>query len=267
MHWSFSTLGCPEANFDQAMGLANDFGMNAIEFRTLENSMDLAGIFTNRFGCPQNAAIECDRLPVRICSLDTSCRMLGEETKTWPELLALAPWADALKVPYLRVFDGRTSSQMTDGQLNQARAFFAWWNDHRKANNWAVDVIIETHSTLTKTESILQLQEQLDIPAKLLWDSHHTWFKGGEDPLKTWAAIKDWVQHIHIKDSPMPTPHRTEVNYTLPGKGEFPFNRFLKQLRHDCFNGVISLEWEKQWHPELPELPVALSACRQANWW
>ncbi len=42
---------------------------------------------------------------------------------------------------------------------------------------------------------------------------------------------------------------------------------FLRQLLKDQFNGFVSLEREKQWHPELPVLSIALEASRQANWW
>jgi sugar phosphate isomerase/epimerase len=81
------------------------------------------------------------------------------------------------------------------------------------------------------------------------------------------VPVKQWVRHIHIKDSPSPSSKQAAVNYTLPGQGNFPIHPLLKQLRKDHFNGFISLEWEKQWHPDLPELTTALVACRENNWW
>ncbi len=35
----------------------------------------------------------------------------------------------------------------------------------------------------------------------------------------------------------------------------------------DRYNGVISLEWERMWHPYLPELDKALHHAAQMRWW
>jgi sugar phosphate isomerase/epimerase len=44
----------------------------------------------------------------------------------------------------------------------------------------------------------------------------------------------------------------------LLGEGEIPVRQQLEVLRRVGYGGYISFEWEKKWHPELPEAEVAL---------
>jgi hypothetical protein len=37
-------------------------------------------------------------------------------------------------------------------------------------------------------------------------------------------------------------------------------------LRADLYAGVVSLEWERHWHPSLPPIRAALAAAVQAKW-
>jgi sugar phosphate isomerase/epimerase len=66
----------------------------------------------------------------------------------------------------------------------------------------------ETHDCLTATAAIKTLQANLGEPLAILWDTHHTWKKGGEDPAATWPEIKADVVHVHVKDSISASPPR-----------------------------------------------------------
>ncbi|WPJ97837.1 TIM barrel protein [Coraliomargarita algicola] len=229
--------------------------------------MDLTQVLRQHFGTTQQAQIEIKKLPVKINSLNSSCRMLGQSPKDWQDLLELAPWADALEVPLLRVFDGKPSqASAANSHLVEANIFFDWWNAQKAKNNWRVDIMIETHSILTTSKTIQKLQRVLKKPARILWDSHHTWFKGREEPDYTWRAIRPWVSHIHFKDSPQPQSLNDKPSYCIPGCGEFPLIPIFRILCDAEFSGPVSLEWEKQWHPELPPLEEALTACQFPGW-
>ena len=60
---------------------------------------------------------------------------------------------------------------------------------------------------------------------------------------------------------------RHPYTYVLPGTGEMPTGEVLTLLRRDAFRGAVSLEWEKMWHPYLPDLSAALAAARELGWW
>jgi len=41
----------------------------------------------------------------------------------------------------------------------------------------------------------------------------------------------------------------------------------MSVLRRDGYDGAVSLEWEKMWHPYLPDLSEALGAASVQGWW
>jgi sugar phosphate isomerase/epimerase len=131
---------------------------------------------------------------------------------------------------------------------------------------WRVDVMIETHDALTTAAAIRRLLAVVP-DAAILWDSHHTWKKGGEDPVVTWRAIRGHVVHVHVKDSVSVPSARHPFSYVSPGEGEFPMTPLMAELRAANFPGPVSLEWERMWHPYLPPLDEALTVAAARGWW
>jgi sugar phosphate isomerase/epimerase len=82
-----------------------------------------------------------------------------------------------------------------------------------------------------------------------------------------WRLIRDHVRHIHVKDSIDDNQVPAGYSYVLPGNSTFPMRELLSALCTDEYNGVLSLEWERHWHPQLPPLDAALSAAQQRSWW
>lgn len=69
-----------------------------------------------------------------------------------------------------------------------------------------------------------------------------------------------------MKDSVSRPSARLPYNYTLPGQGEFPMPALRRVLEAGGYAGVLSLEWERMWHPALPPLDEALAAAAAASW-
>src|SRR6185312_3041017 len=66
--------------------------------------------------------------------------------------------------------------------------------------------------------------------------------------------------------SKRPGDRRTRlVPLRAGGEGEFPFGRMFAALAGIKFDGFVSFEWEKLWHPELASPEVALPNFIQ--WW
>jgi len=174
------------------------------------------------------------------------------------------PWAEALGVTWLRVFDG---GRLADSaELAEAVATLDWWQNLRRQHGWKAQVMIETHDSLFTAAAIGRLL-QARPDAAILWDSHHTWRKGSEDPLKTWTAIRAHVAHIHVKDSINVPSAKHPFTYVLPGDGGFPIAPLLAALKADAYAGLVSFEWEKMWHPYLPPLDQALRVATERAWW
>lgn len=265
---AFSSLGCPQATLDEAMALASRFGLDAVELRSLGGSVELPAYLASQFGSPEDLA---DRLAagrsgvpgVRIAALGTSFRLVGAGPLDRDALIDFATWAEGLGVPWLRVFDG---GKLADAaELAAAAEAVRWWREERSRRGWKTDIMVETHDSLFTADAMGRALEVMPGLA-MLWDSHHTWKKGGEDPLVTWARMRGHVVHVHIKDSISVPSSRHPYTYVLPGTGEFPAAPLLAVLR-DQFQGVVSLEWEKLWHPTLPSLDEALAAAAERAWW
>lgn len=263
---AFSTLGCPELSLEEVLTLAARHGLGAVELRALEGTIDLPGYFSQRFGGPENIAetgLILSNRP-RIVSIGTSFKLSDSTIAGREELLRFVAWAEALNVPRLRVFDG--GSKGDDAELERAAETFAWWRKLRAKNGWRTDLMIETHDSLFTAETIACFLS-FAPDAAVLWDTHHTWKRGGEMPAATWRVIKANVVHIHVKDSVSRPGSRHPFTYVLPGRGEFPSTELFAALRADQFGGPVSLEWEKHWNPELPPLDDALTAAHASAWW
>ncbi len=265
--WSraFSTLGCAELSLAESLRLAARHHLDAIELRGIGGSLDIPGQLEKTFGTPEAFAADAGVNPVRICSLDTSLRLIGNTAADRDAFLRHLPWAEALGVPRLRVFDGGT--ELNDAELDQALDTLAWWNGLRQSEGWHADVMIETHDALTRTPAILRFLAHAPANTGLLWDTHHTWRLGGVNIAATWQAIRSRVVHIHVKDSISRPSNYGAYTYVPPGQGEFAMNTLCNLLTRDGYTGAVSLEWERHWHPELTTLEKALASAATREWW
>jgi sugar phosphate isomerase/epimerase len=200
---------------------------------------------------------------VKILSLDTSLKLAENTPEQRAEFLKFLPWAEALGVPRLRVFDGGHAAN--EATHRAMAATVGWWRELRTQHRWQADLMVETHDALTTSSSIFGFL-QYAPGTGILWDTHHTWKVGREDPATTWREIKAHVVHMHIKDSVSVPSGKHSFSYRLPGEGEFPMAPLLAQLRTE-YSGPLSLEWERLWHPELAPLEEALTAATQRGWW
>lgn len=259
-----SSLGCPERALPELLALANEFRLDGVELRTLGGTVDLAAHLRAHFGTPAGLASALASSGVRVMALDASLKLMAPADADRVQLAELAAWADGAGVPRLRVFDG--GAQADAGDFHLARETWAWWAALRRDRGWQVELMVETHDSLFTADRIRRFVAAVP-DAAILWDAHHTWRKGGEDPVATWRAIREQVVHVHIKDSvPVPSA-RHPYTYVLPGDGGFPVGPVLDALRQDAFAGPVSLEWERMWHPYLPPLEEALKTAAARRWW
>lgn len=261
----FSSLGCPEFSLEEMMDLATKHGLRALELRSMRGSNELPQALQAEFGTPAELLKVLQTRPgIPIVALGTSLRLIGDQQAAREAFLEYVPWAEALGVPRLRVFDG--GQALDEGELQDAVQTVNWWRERRAASGWKVDLMVETHNSLLTAPRLRRFLEAAPGTG-ILWDTHHTWRRGGEDPAVTWHAIRDHVCHVHVKDSVSVPGAKLPYTYVLPGRGEFPMPRLRELLAADRFRGPVILEWERMWHPELLPLEEALSAAQRSAWW
>lgn len=260
---TFSTLGCPDLTLEQAQALAAQHRFNVIEVRALAGTVDLPDYLARTYGAPEQLARRISGASVGIVAFDTSFKLIGGTAADREALRRFVPWAEAAGAKWLRVFDGGQSADATE--LAEAAATMKWWRELRAQHGWRTDLMVETHDsffTATAVRRFLVVAPGTGI----LWDTHHTWKRGGEDPVVTWHGIKAHVVHVHVKDSVSRPSAKHLHTYVLPGTGEFPMKPLITVLRAE-YAGAVSLEWEKAWHPYLPPLEEALAAAEKNHWW
>lgn len=263
----FSSLGCPEASLAEAADLAQAHDIPFLELRALEGTTDLPALLREFPGGWPGVKEFLDSRGLQVRVLGTSGKLVGNTATGWQEMLAFAELAEVLGVPWLRVFGGGSWGKELSLNDYQVAAFsLRRWETERRSRGWSVDVLVETHDAFSASGPCLRLMEELERPISIIWDSHHTWRLGGENPSETWEALAPCIKHVHWKDSIDRRSARHPFTYVLPGEGEMPIGDVMDLLSRDGFSGAVSLEWEKLWHPYLPPLDDALQACKGERW-
>ena len=215
---------------------------------------------------PQLQAL-CSQNQTRVVVVGSSVKLTSATEKDRTELLTFGAWAEAVNVPYVRVFGGGSwGKPLTDGEYAHAVELIKWWRQEKSARQWQVDLILETHDAFSGSDPCLKLNALLTQPLYLIWDTHHTWRIGGETPGSTWKAIGPLVRHVQVKDSVDKPSARHPYTYVLPGDGQMPLREVVALLQRENYEGFVSLEWERHWHPYLPPLREALARLKSLNW-
>jgi sugar phosphate isomerase/epimerase len=150
-----------------------------------------------------------------------------------------------LSCPYVRIFGGQPESLAQAVRTAREMADLA--------ETHGVALVLETHDDFSTGAQVAELLAEADHPALFaLWDLHHP-YRQGESPEATLAALGPWLRHVHVKDG------LEDRGYTLLGEGDIPVEKMLGLLDKFGYDGYLSVEWEKRWHPELPAPEVALA--------
>jgi len=162
--------------------------------------------------------------------------------------------ASALGVPNVRVFGNKI-----EGPKDQviARVASGLQELGVYAGERGVTVIVESHGDFTDSPTLLDILTRADSPhVGLLWDAHHTFVDGKEEPEVTVQKLGKYIRHTHLKDS---VPSADGRHYVLTGRGDVPVRRQIEVLAASGYKGCYTFEWEKVWHPDLEEPEIAIA--------
>jgi sugar phosphate isomerase/epimerase len=255
---AFSTLGCPKWTWQQILDFASEHGFAAVELRGLMGEMNL----------PVRPEFAPDKIPaakrdvaahgLKIASVSSSAAMHEADPEKRAQQLSDAKkfidLASALGAPYVRVF-GNEIKGPKEEVLARVVAGLHELGEYAGPKN--VTVIIESHGDFTDSSTLKEILTRANSDhVALLWDAHHTFADGHEEPEFTVAQLGKWIRHTHLKDS---VPGEKERQYVLTGKGDMPVKRQIEALVKINYKGFYCFEWEKAWHPELLEPEVAIA--------
>ena len=248
----FSTLGCTEKPLAEVLHLAYAAGMDGIELRGLSGMMDNAEIPEFRPENMDETARMFAESGVKPVVLGTSCMFHTPEKAeaALKEGACSIRIAQRLGIPYIRVFGNNI---VGDREACIARVADGISQLCGMASQCGVTVLLEVHGDFNTAETLLPVIEaQHGIPNfGLIWDICHTHTPYGMDWMRFYDAVRPYIRHVHIKD-------KADNELVLPGDGEIPIREIIGRMTADGYDGYFSLEWERKWHPELPEIGIAL---------
>ncbi|MDQ2687776.1 MAG: sugar phosphate isomerase/epimerase [Armatimonadota bacterium] len=254
MKLATSTLGCPDWSLSEILDNVKSYGYDGVELRGLGPDLDLTQSphFATKSALEQTRRTFADA-GLEICSVDTSAAFAdpARAKQGLAEARNALTLAHALDAPFVRVFGGSVPAGATRVQAIQSlvASLRALGEDAEKSGD--VTVILETHDDFSTGAQVAEVLTQVAHPrVAALWDLHHP-YRQGESPEETWAALGAFVRHVHVKDS------RPPDDYCLLAEGDIPILTMLRLLKHNGYDGWISLEWEKRWHPRLADPSVA----------
>jgi sugar phosphate isomerase/epimerase len=255
MKLAFTTLGCPEWTLRQIVENAARMGYDGVDFRGLLEDIDVSRRpeftthlnETRRMFADHGVAVSCLSISARYAVVDP-----GEKGVHFDETRRNLDLAAELDAHLLRVFGGAVPEGYTVetilpilvGNLRQMGD---------EAGQYDVTLALETHDAWTDSVTFAQLMAEVDHPrVRVLWDLHHPYRANGESPEVTYANLGPYVANTHIKDSIL-SDDPPGYAYVFLGEGDVPIRKMLALLVQGGYNGYATLEWEKRWHPDLPE--------------
>ena len=260
---AFSTLACPAWQWSKVLDYARSHKFAAVELRGLEGNLDLPShpVFAASRIAQTKSEIRAHDL--RIACVSSSAHMdepTGPKRATQiSDAKRFIDLAAALDAPYVRVFgtDSSGDKSIAPGEELKERVASGLreLGDYAAGHN--VTVIIESHDKFVTSPVLREVLTRAGSDhVALLWDAHHTFADGKEDPEFTVSQLGKWIRHTHLKDS---VPDGNGRKYVLTGRGDVPIKRQLAALRKLGYKGFYCFEWEKVWHPDLtdPEIAVA----------
>jgi sugar phosphate isomerase/epimerase len=255
---AFSTLGCPAWTWKTILETADKLGYAAIELRGVAGEMDLPKVPEFQGARLVEAKRDLAALGLAVSDLGASARMHEKDPAVreaqFDEGRRFIDLAQAMGVKYVRMFgDKIPEGEPKEEVMKRVVEGFRKMADYAKPAG--VTVLIESHGDFTHSPDLVEILTRVNHPQfQLLWDAHHSFVAGQEQPADTYKALAKWIRHTHLKDS---KPAGADRRYVLLGTGEVPVKEQVAVLAKGGYKGFYCLEWEKKWHPEIEEPEVA----------
>ncbi|MBQ1264428.1 MAG: AMP-binding protein [Oscillospiraceae bacterium] len=241
MNLSFSTRGWNHLTWEEQIRTASDMRFDGIELYDLPHQNALTGR-GGAFDPHQIAATVRQMRDQGLCipCLDTPIELTDADCV--PMLTALMKTARDVRARYV------AACAHTDDE-EAIRENIAALLPAAEANG--VALLIKTSGVFSDT---VRLRTLLDSYAcdqlAALWDVHHTYRHGKQDPSQTIEDLGAYVCHVHLRDSD------DDESYNLIGEGTMPIDRVVQALSSVDYDGFISLEWKPEWMPDLTDREV-----------
>lgn len=251
MKLCFSTLGCTDRSLEDILALAAKYNISALEIRGIGGILNNSEIAVFSDDMAKNTMQLLSDRGISLQVLGTSCAFHNPDKydASVAEGREAVRIAEKFDIPGIRVFGDRATCGSTERIISGISELCALSD--------SVSILLEVHGDYNTEEAILPIIEKLKNNKNfgLIWDIEHTHKPYGDRWEEFYTAFRPYIRHVHIKDY-----SDTDKCLTLIGHGSVPIVSIIRRLKDDLYDGYISLEWEKKWHPELPDIENALES-------
>jgi sugar phosphate isomerase/epimerase len=259
--FAFSTLAFPDTSLASALSYGRQWGYAGVELRLIDGELiDPSMPASERARVKQT--VTAAGLPV--VAVDSSIRLTGDDPG--PDLLRFLELASDWEAPLVRVFGGELGADQAERQEHLGAAARVLEATVPLARRLGVAIGVETHDDFSASSVVAELLAMADPDwVGAVWDSHHP-YRMGESPADVYANLGRRILLAQVKDARR-TPGG-DWQLVLLGEGEVPVRKMLALLAAGGYQGWISVEWEKRWHPEIEAPEIALPQHRRvlAEW-
>jgi sugar phosphate isomerase/epimerase len=251
MKFSFSTLGCPSWSWGEIIAAAHDLGYDGIEIRGI--GKELYAPHISYFQGDNLAATKqrLAELKLGITCLTSACYLFDKSNNEMMLQMGreYVDLAASLQAPVIRVLgdlDSKPSANIDVDFVAENLRTLA-----RYAVGKNVQVLLESNGVFGDTGLLASVLAQVNEPqAGALWDVHHPYHLFHEPVDQSYANLRPYLGHLHMKDAQM---ENNEARYKMMGFGDIPNIKILELLQAGGYAGCVSLEWLKRWNKNLTE--------------
>jgi sugar phosphate isomerase/epimerase len=263
MRLCYSNLACPDWSFEQTVEAVGTSGFDGLEIRLFDGEVvtpDLDGRSRRR------AEVALRDGGVEVAALDTSLRVTSEDRDDFlAGVQVMSEMAEQWGAPLMRLFGGRLPGDPAAKSEVLKRAGGLLVEAAPLAGRHGVRLAVETHDDFSSAHTVAEVLSYAGGSAGAVYDSHHP-HRMGERPAEVMGTLGPLVWHVQVKDARRLSGDEWQL---VPlGEGEVPVKELLGLLPVAGYDGWVSLEFEKKWHPELapPEVALAPQAKLLREW-
>ena len=239
MKLGFSTKYWPEYTLKDFVALANESKFNAIEIHDI-------GFVTSHAEKIRKLFFSNG---IEIAAINSNFNIAKKEDQEslYITLAGLMKAANRIHCRYIKVYAESDDENAVDECIDFLSKAIPI------AEAAGITILIVTRDLFADTEKLATVLKHFacdNLAAD--WNMHDTYFNAGEDAETTIKNLGAYVKLVHVVDQTM------DRQYALLGEGDLPIADMINALRSVNYEGVICLEWNPKFLPEVDDLEVIL---------
>ena len=274
------TMGTPEYTVLEAIKLFHDIGIDGAEIVVQDGyrSGISAACLPEELEAVKRAAAENGIEISALTPYNSYFNDLNDELrqKEIDDICKVIDACQFLGSHYIRIYGGNLQAGDTDHlPERRQRLVEAMRVLGDKAAGKDVTLVIENHFNtmcVSAQERVDMIREINHPNVRILYDQANLSFTGKEDYQEAIAIQQDYVAYMHVKDLVFkegvaftsdevshPDESKRNVYTRIVGEGVVPWPEILRSVRERGYDGWLSMEYERRWHPDdIPDASIGM---------